>query len=513
MRNKYLGSKNQTSNTSYLHRRSKSYIILCKFFKSQPVIVTLGPSGRRGASESRDMTFEVSRRFRWYRMVPGHRTGYYDVTLTNHPPTEHHPPSPDSEFDPAIIDACSFRKAAHHPKERTWSLLHESAVTMRHMKSLSRSMTAAAVFLMANDLSSLSSVRAWVSPARPRRPAGRRSQPFQPLQERQSDQGTTQSSPEIKASQRPSFQQSLYAQPSVSRKEHSSAQPQQDTQRQRPQRFRQQRSFQSDSKIMTVHMERVQTAGRVGSKYFVDPCKLFVGNLDYTLTEQDVVKFLNEHIGGHLPPAIWLHHATVVREWKTGQSKGYAFVQTTEPHFATTAILYAHGKELLGRSITVKQGKRKDATPPVYVVKKNKPAQNEEEAAILDGLQQAQEEEEPHMDPEQIAVLRQLDPDLLPNYVLRQDKLETEKEMQKKRSVTEDDSVGDDTEMFGDEFADEDLDDELDLSDEEFEYEEVQDDNEAVDASASAMNRAQRRKAARENRKKKRQSKGFGQSQ
>ena len=36
-------------------------------------------------------------------------------------------------------------------------------------------------------------------------------------------------------------------------------------------------AYRSDSKIGSIHKERLKTAGRPGTKRFVDPCKVFVG--------------------------------------------------------------------------------------------------------------------------------------------------------------------------------------------------------------------------------------------
>ncbi len=146
----------------------------------------------------------------------------------------------------------------------------------------------------------------------------------------------------------------------------------------------------ADSYLLAVHKERLKHAGRVGTKRFVDPCKVFCGNLPFDCTEEDLRQFFQQHLSHS---AQEIHNIQIVKDWKTSQSKGYAFCRFTDPIFATVAMDKCSGKELGGRPIVVRQGKKKDQDSAVYVKKNKKLPQETEEAAIQQGLDQTLDEE------------------------------------------------------------------------------------------------------------------------
>ena len=77
--------------------------------------------------------------------------------------------------------------------------------------------------------------------------------------------------------------------------------------------------------------------------------KLFVGNLPYAATEQDVHGFFNEQ-------GITVQNVTVMRDRSTGQPRGFGFVEITdEAH--PQAIDLCHGKELMGRPLVVNEAR------------------------------------------------------------------------------------------------------------------------------------------------------------
>lgn len=109
--------------------------------------------------------------------------------------------------------------------------------------------------------------------------------------------------------------------------------------------------------IHTLNQQRKRLAGKPGTKHFQDPNKLFIGNLPFKATQQDVEDFLRERLGN-------LHNVQsvkIVKDWKTGISKGYGFVQFMDPICATSALESIKGKKLMGRVIRLDQGKRKES--------------------------------------------------------------------------------------------------------------------------------------------------------
>ena len=150
-------------------------------------------------------------------------------------------------------------------------------------------------------------------------------------------------------------------------------------------------SFKSDSRLTTNNKRRVATAGRKGTKRFVDPTKVFVGNIPHDATEENVSEFLAEHMG-HTKYVISIK---IIRDWKTGKSKGYGFVVFSDPMFATCAMEFCNNKKLMGRALSLNQGKKKMDENTLFIKKKNKkgnddqPPADAEEAAISEGLVEA----------------------------------------------------------------------------------------------------------------------------
>lgn len=78
------------------------------------------------------------------------------------------------------------------------------------------------------------------------------------------------------------------------------------------------------STIAQVNWERTSTAGKRGKKNFIDPNKVFVGNLPYDVDEDDLKQWLDQQgiITQYMVKSI-----KIVREWRTNESKGYGFIQ------------------------------------------------------------------------------------------------------------------------------------------------------------------------------------------
>jgi RNA recognition motif-containing protein len=229
--------------------------------------------------------------------------------------------------------------------------------------------------------------------------------------------------------------------------------------------------YASDSKIGSLYKERIKTAGRKGTKRFVDPCKVFVGNLSFDTDKKQLAEFVLGKMG---QSRMVLHSFKVIEDWKTGKSKGYGFLEFTDPIYATVCMDVCNGKDLNGRPIKVSQGKKKDEEDLVYLEKQRKKAKNAEERAIASALDEAEDdEEELEMDEDGVAVFNE--------------------------SSDEDFEL--DAKLFG---LDLDDDDEMDdgvFLEQKSRYKDDFDEN---------LNREQRRDSARRRKRKKLPSKGFG---
>lgn len=153
--------------------------------------------------------------------------------------------------------------------------------------------------------------------------------------------------------------------------------------------------YASDSKLISMHTERIKTAGRKGTKRFVDPCKVFVGNLPFDVDSDQLMTFILDTMG---QTRMNVHACKVIEDWKTGKSKGYGFVEFTDPIFATVCMDVVNGQKLNGRPVTVSQGRKKDQDQQLYIKKKRKDAESEEEEAISTALDEAESEEEEYED-------------------------------------------------------------------------------------------------------------------
>jgi len=137
--------------------------------------------------------------------------------------------------------------------------------------------------------------------------------------------------------------------------------------------------------LESVNRTRKNLAGKPGTKLYMDPCKLFIGNLPYDATVDDVTDFVREHLAT-------LHDVRsikIVTDWKTGKSKGYGFIQFMDPMFATTAMSIVKGKKLKGRVIRMDQGRKKDDLEKreLFVKKRSRDkGRLDEEGRVIDGV-------------------------------------------------------------------------------------------------------------------------------
>ncbi|WP_448382692.1 RNA recognition motif domain-containing protein [Desulfosoma sp.] len=81
---------------------------------------------------------------------------------------------------------------------------------------------------------------------------------------------------------------------------------------------------------------------------------LYVGNLAYSVTEEDLRAAFHEH--GQV------ESVNIIMDRYTGQSKGFGFVEMPSNADADKAIKALNGTDLKGRAITVNQAKPRNNT-------------------------------------------------------------------------------------------------------------------------------------------------------
>ena len=84
--------------------------------------------------------------------------------------------------------------------------------------------------------------------------------------------------------------------------------------------------------------------------------KLYVGNLPYTFSDDDMQRTFGE-FGS-------VSSAKVIMDRDSGRSKGFGFVEMATAAEATAAIAALHGKDLGGRDMVVNLAKPMEARPP-----------------------------------------------------------------------------------------------------------------------------------------------------
>src|SRR5437016_14582682 len=78
---------------------------------------------------------------------------------------------------------------------------------------------------------------------------------------------------------------------------------------------------------------------------------LYVGNLPHSTSESELRTLFQAH--GEV------EKVSIVTDRETGRARGFAFVEMTNPGEAEKAIAALNGTELGGRTLTMKEGRRK----------------------------------------------------------------------------------------------------------------------------------------------------------
>ena len=83
--------------------------------------------------------------------------------------------------------------------------------------------------------------------------------------------------------------------------------------------------------------------------------KLYVGNLPYQTTEQDLEEYFSQ--------AGAVDSVRVMRDQATGRARGFAFVEMASEADAENAVNTLHDKSFAGRNLTVNEARPREERP------------------------------------------------------------------------------------------------------------------------------------------------------
>ena len=84
--------------------------------------------------------------------------------------------------------------------------------------------------------------------------------------------------------------------------------------------------------------------------------KIYVGNLSYTMTEDELKKEF-EGFGA-------VSSSTIIKDRETNRSRGFGFVEMDDESEGLAAIEQLNGKEVSGRQLVVNQAKPREEKGP-----------------------------------------------------------------------------------------------------------------------------------------------------
>jgi RNA recognition motif-containing protein len=87
--------------------------------------------------------------------------------------------------------------------------------------------------------------------------------------------------------------------------------------------------------------------------------KLYVGNLSFDTTENDLQDLFEQHGA--------VSEVALVMDRVTGRSRGFAFVTMNDATAATAAINALNGKQVQGRALTVNEARAREERPRNFV--------------------------------------------------------------------------------------------------------------------------------------------------
>jgi RNA recognition motif-containing protein len=78
--------------------------------------------------------------------------------------------------------------------------------------------------------------------------------------------------------------------------------------------------------------------------------KLFVGNLPYSATENDIQNFFSQ-------AGVSVDTVNVMRDRFSGEARGFGFVEISDDTMANHAIEACNGRDLMGRAVVVNEAR------------------------------------------------------------------------------------------------------------------------------------------------------------
>ena len=91
--------------------------------------------------------------------------------------------------------------------------------------------------------------------------------------------------------------------------------------------------------------------------------KLYVGNLSFETTENDLQDLFEQH--GQVS------EVALMMDRMTGKSRGFAFVTMNDDTQAQAAMAAVNGKELSGRALNVNEARAREERPRPYGAKRS----------------------------------------------------------------------------------------------------------------------------------------------
>ena len=83
---------------------------------------------------------------------------------------------------------------------------------------------------------------------------------------------------------------------------------------------------------------------------------IYVGNLSYSMSGQDLEQLFAEHGS--------VASAKIIQDRESGRSKGFGFVEMPDDGAAQTAIEALNGQTVEGRNLTVNEARPREERPP-----------------------------------------------------------------------------------------------------------------------------------------------------
>jgi RNA recognition motif-containing protein len=82
----------------------------------------------------------------------------------------------------------------------------------------------------------------------------------------------------------------------------------------------------------------------------VKVARLFVGNLPYKATENDIQDFFSE-------AGVQVDSVNLMRDRFSGEARGFAFVEINDQNVAAQAVETCNGRQLMGRALVVNEAR------------------------------------------------------------------------------------------------------------------------------------------------------------